>query len=80
MKARHYLDGRDDQPPLFPADQPDQLTLDQAEVEAARTEAARFYCREHAPEGVQPEPYDDGRPACVVCGRANYAVKPYRSP
>jgi hypothetical protein len=36
-----------------------------------------FLCLEHAPKGVPALPYDDGCPACAVCGKANYAVKPY---
>lgn len=36
-----------------------------------------FICRDHAPMGIDPLPYDDGRPTCCVCGKANYAVKPY---
>jgi hypothetical protein len=35
-------------------------------------------CADHAPLGITPEPNDDGRPSCCVCGKANYAVKPYR--
>jgi hypothetical protein len=36
-----------------------------------------FACRDHAPIGVSPEPNDDGRPTCTVCGVTNYAVKPF---
>lgn len=38
-----------------------------------------YACPEHAPGfGPKPEPSSDGRPPCSVCGKSNYAVKPYR--
>lgn len=36
-----------------------------------------FACPDHAPIGVAPEPNDDGRPYCTICGKSNYAVKPF---
>jgi hypothetical protein len=38
-----------------------------------------FACPVHAPMLFDPEPYDDGLPACDIagCRTRNYAVKPY---
>lgn len=36
-----------------------------------------FACPAHAPAGISPTPNDDGRPACSICGRSGYDVKPF---
>ena len=37
-----------------------------------------FCCPEHAPIGVDAQPFDDGLGTCCVCGKTNYAVKPFQ--